>query len=58
MLLFVRETVSTVTGATPFLFLGPAHYVQHRGERPMAITWTLEHKIPAAFYQRAKLATG
>ncbi|MGF1667410.1 MAG: DUF3427 domain-containing protein, partial [Acidimicrobiia bacterium] len=58
VLLFVRETLSNATGATPFLFLGPAHYVQHRGERPMAITWKLEHPIPAEFYQRAKVAAG
>jgi hypothetical protein len=26
-----------------FWFLGPARYVSHEGERPMSITWSLEH---------------
>ncbi len=29
-----------------FRFLGPATYVSHEGERPMAITWKLQHPLP------------
>jgi len=28
-----------------FWFLGPARYVSHRSERPMAVTWQLEHSL-------------
>ena len=34
-----------------FWFLGPARYVSHVGERPMAITWQLEHSLSGDLYQ-------
>jgi hypothetical protein len=37
ILLFARTRQDDRT----FWFLGPATYVQHEGERPMAITWKL-----------------
>jgi hypothetical protein len=33
-----------------FWFLGPATYVSHEGERPMAITWKLHTPLPADLY--------
>ncbi len=33
-----------------FWFLGPATYVDHRGEKPMAITWHLEHPLPGDLF--------
>jgi superfamily II DNA or RNA helicase len=33
-----------------FWFLGPATYVKHEGEQPMAITWQLKHPLPADLY--------
>ncbi|MCU0864159.1 MAG: DUF3427 domain-containing protein [Planctomycetes bacterium] len=33
-----------------FWFLGPATYVSHEGERPMAITWRLDHPLPGDLY--------
>lgn len=33
-----------------FWFLGPATYVTHEGEQPMAITWRLAHSLPADLY--------
>lgn len=33
-----------------FWFLGPARYRGHVGERPMAITWELEHLLPGDLY--------
>lgn len=33
-----------------FWFLGPARYVSHEGERPMAITWRLDHPLPGDLY--------
>jgi superfamily II DNA or RNA helicase/HKD family nuclease len=39
--LFARENTAT----TAFWYLGPATYVRHEGERPMAITWQLQHAL-------------
>ena len=33
-----------------FWFLGPAHYVRHRSERPMAVTWRLDHDLPGDLF--------
>ena len=33
-----------------FWFLGPASYVKHEGERPMAITWRLTHSLPGDLF--------
>jgi hypothetical protein len=33
-----------------FWFLGPASYVDHTGERPMAVTWRLHHPLPGDVY--------
>lgn len=33
-----------------FWFLGPATYVRHSGERPMAIVWKLQHPLPADLF--------
>lgn len=35
----------------PFAFCGPATYQSHEGDRPIAITWRLEHALPATLYQ-------
>jgi superfamily II DNA or RNA helicase/HKD family nuclease len=34
-----------------FHFLGPATYVRHESEQPMAITWKLHHRLPGDLYQ-------
>ena len=34
-----------------FWFLGPASYRGHVGERPMAITWELDHPLSGDLYQ-------
>ena len=36
----------------PYAYLGPVRYESHQGERPIAITWRLEHPLPAALYDR------
>ena len=33
-----------------FWFLGPATYVRHEGELPMAVTWRLEHPLPGDLF--------
>ncbi|MEX7468579.1 DUF3427 domain-containing protein [Mycobacterium adipatum] len=57
ILLFVRETKKSVYGdGAPYVFLGPADYVSHEGERPMAITWRLRSPMPAEVYLGARAA--
>lgn len=48
ILLFARLD----TTERAFHFLGPATYVSHEGERPMAVTWRLHHRLPGDLYQR------
>ena len=38
------------TSERAFWLLGPAVYVTHRGERPMAITWRLRDELPGDLY--------
>lgn len=33
-----------------FWFLGPAIYVEHAGERPIAIVWRLTYRLPGVLY--------
>jgi hypothetical protein len=55
VLLFAREANEQAgIGTYPYLFLGRAHYVEHRGDRPISITWRLEHPIPPDFYVEAR----
>lgn len=58
VLLFVREQANDEFGTAPYRFLGPATYVKHEGERPIAITWQLGASMPTDFFQSATLATG
>jgi hypothetical protein len=55
VLLFVREEQKDEFGTSPYLFLGPATYVSHTGEKPIAITWRLQHAMPIDFFNGAKL---
>ncbi len=43
---FVRQRA----GDRAFWFLGPARYRTHTGERPMAVTWELDHPLPGDLY--------
>jgi superfamily II DNA or RNA helicase/HKD family nuclease len=45
--LFVRPAP-----ADAFAYLGPVRYVAHTGDRPIAITWRLEHSLPATLFAR------
>ena len=53
VLLFARHEQKDEFGTSPYLFLGPVHYVGHTGDRPIAITWRLEHAIPIDFFAAA-----
>ncbi len=56
VLLFVREAKTNALGTSPYVFLGPADYVSHEGERPMAITWRLHRPMPTEVYQASTVA--
>jgi hypothetical protein len=54
VLLFVRERKTFELGTQPFTFLGPATYVEHRGERPVAFTWRLGSPMPEELFEVAR----
>lgn len=58
VLLFVRDAPEDELGAAPFLCLGAADYVEHRGERPIAITWRLRRPMPADTFRQASVVAG
>ncbi|WP_199430766.1 DUF3427 domain-containing protein [Qaidamihabitans albus] len=58
VVLFVRETRTDDLGAAPFRCLGAASYVDHRGERPIAITWRLRRPMPADTFATASVVAG
>ncbi len=58
IVLFVRDAPTDDLGAAPFLCLGPASYVEHRGERPIAITWKLHRPMPADVFTTASVVAG
>lgn len=53
VLLFVRHEQKDEFGTSPYLFLGPVHYVSHTGDRPIAITWRLERPMPTDLFSLA-----
>ena len=53
VLIFARHEQKDEFGTSPYLFLGPAHYLEHTGDRPIAITWRLEHALPIDFFATA-----
>ncbi len=56
VLLLARTTkTSDWGGPRPFLCLGPATYLSHEGDRPIAITWRLRHELPVDVYRAASL---
>lgn len=56
ILLFTRQhKVSAFGTGAPYLFLGEADYLEHRGERPIAITWRLRTPMPAADFAAASV---
>ena len=58
ILLFVRDGKTNEMGTEPYMFLGPAAYVSHTGDRPIAITWRLDHPMPLDVFTAARVAAG
>ncbi|MAO79458.1 DUF3427 domain-containing protein [uncultured Nocardioides sp.] len=56
VLLFVRHEQKDEFGTSPYMFLGPASYVSHTGDRPIAITWRLERPMPTDLFTVATAA--
>lgn len=56
VLLFCRIEAKGEYDTAPYVFLGPAAYRSHLGERPIAITWQLLHAMPTEFFTNATLA--
>lgn len=56
--LFVRDRPTDEIGAAPFLCLGLADHVEHRGEKPIAITWKLHRPMPMEVLQSAAVVVG
>ncbi len=56
VLFFTRpQKVSPFGTGAPYLFLGAADYVEHRGQRPISITWHLQTPMPAADFAVASV---
>ncbi len=55
ILIFARQHKRTDGVTDPYLFLGPAAYTTHTGERPIAITWQLTHPMPTEVFQAASV---
>ncbi|MEV0175314.1 DUF3427 domain-containing protein [Streptomyces sp. NPDC050803] len=59
VLLFMRRYKNTDIGKSqPWMLLGPATYEDHSGSKPMAITWRLQHELPADVFTYSAIATG
>ncbi len=59
VVLFVREAPKDDMGeSAPFLCLGSCEYVEHHGERPIAITWKLRRAMPGETFQLASVVAG
>ncbi|HEX7150225.1 MAG TPA: DUF3427 domain-containing protein [Thermoanaerobaculia bacterium] len=59
VMLLVRPANKDPWGRTyPFTFLGPATYISHSGERPMAILWRLHRAMPMDVFKAARVAAG
>ena len=58
ILLFVRERREQAGRTMPYTLLGPADYVSHKGDRPIAFVWRLRRPMPAALFREAKVAAG
>ena len=58
VLIFTREEKENEFGTAPYLFLGPARYVSHTGDRPIAITWKLDQPMPPEVFSAASVVAG
>ncbi|MGH3788588.1 MAG: DUF3427 domain-containing protein [Pseudonocardiaceae bacterium] len=57
VLLFVRAARNNDLGSAPYLCLGETTLAEHRGERPIAITWRLHRPMPPEVLQQGAVAS-
>jgi hypothetical protein len=50
VIFFARETPEQ----RAFLYLGPAQYMHHAGDRPISINWRLDFELPPEFFTEAR----
>ena len=43
------------TALPPYIFLGNARYVSHKGSKPIQIVWKMDHRIPERIIRESKL---
>lgn len=55
VLLFVRESRKEYNQPLPYIFLGNAKYVSHRGTNPIQIVWKMDHPIPEKIIRESNL---
>jgi superfamily II DNA or RNA helicase/HKD family nuclease len=55
VVLFVRERPRDELGVMPFMCLGQVVYEEHRGERPIAVTWRLRRRMPGDVFAVASV---
>jgi superfamily II DNA or RNA helicase/HKD family nuclease len=58
VLMFVRNRAHIGSRTAPYVFLGPADYVSHERERPIAFVWRLRRPMPSDFFKQAKVVAG
>jgi superfamily II DNA or RNA helicase/HKD family nuclease len=58
ILLFVRRREKMDGRTVPYIFLGPAEYVRHEGDRPISFVWRLQTPMPADFFRESRMAAG
>jgi hypothetical protein len=51
-----KALVLNTTRSAPYVFLDPADYVSHEGDRPMAITWRLHRPMPTEVFMASRVA--
>ena len=57
VVLFVRSARQDASRRTmPYFCAGTAKYVEHRSERPVQITWRLDHKLPGDVFAEFRAA--
>jgi hypothetical protein len=58
VLFFVRENKKEYGQASPYVFLGNARYVSHKGNNPIQMVWKMDHSIPERIIMESKLKMG
>ena len=57
VVLFIRKSRQDASRRTmPYFCAGTARYVEHRSERPVQITWRLDHKLPGDVFAEYRAA--